>query len=178
FRPDVLMDAERIKALLVELGERLAERGIEARMFVVGGAAMALGFSRTRVTRDIDAIFEPKTSIYSEATKMAEEHHLPPDWLNDGVKGLVPDRRDQEVGTEFTTRGIAVQIAGARYLFAMKSMAARAEGDLEDLRVLAAELGMTSVDAAIDLVEEYYGPERIPPRTRYVLEEALAAPPT
>jgi hypothetical protein len=58
-----LFDADQIRALLVELGQRLDARGIEARLFLVGGAAMALAFSRRRVTRDLDAVFEPKKEI-------------------------------------------------------------------------------------------------------------------
>jgi len=47
-----LLDAAGIRELLVELGLRLDARGARARLFLVGGAAMALSFRRDRVTRD------------------------------------------------------------------------------------------------------------------------------
>jgi hypothetical protein len=72
----VLFDADRIVELLTELGARLHRRGIEARIFIVGGAAMALAYNRTRVTRDIDAVFEPKTVVYDEARAMAAADDL------------------------------------------------------------------------------------------------------
>lgn len=141
-----------------------------------GGAAMALAFNRERVTRDIDAVFEPKQEVYAEAATMAADLALPPDWLNDGVKGLMPDRRraDGDVGTQFISPGIAVQVASAEYLFAMKAQAARVEADGSDLRYLAAHLGLTSVPDALELVERYYGAHRLLPKTRYLLGEILA----
>lgn len=168
-------DRVRIEALLTELGARLHRRDIEAHLFVVGGAAMALAFNRRRVTRDIDGIFEPKLDVYAESARMADELGLPPDWLNDGVKGLVPDQRGPEVGTELSVPGLAVQIASARYLFAMKAMAARVEADGDDLRLLAQHLRLRSAAAALALVEEYYGASRLSVRTQLLLEELLPA---
>lgn len=66
-----LIGADQIRMLLLELGRRLDSRGIEARLFLVGGAAMALAYNRDRVTRDLDAVFEPKQEIYAEAARMA-----------------------------------------------------------------------------------------------------------
>lgn len=170
-----LLDAERIRELLVELGRRLDQQGLRARLFVVGGAAMALAFATRRATRDIDAVFEPKTAIYAEAATMADEHGLPADWLNDGVKGLLPDRVPAQVGTEFEATGLTVEVASAEYLFAMKAMAARAEVDADDLEVLARQLGLRSAEEAIQLVERYYSPLHLKPVTRYLLEDVLAA---
>ena len=46
-----LFDRDTIEALLRDLGQRLADRGVEGRLFVVGGAAIALAYGRRRVTR-------------------------------------------------------------------------------------------------------------------------------
>ena len=56
-------------------------------MYIVGGSAMALAFSRDRVTKDIHAVFDPKAVIYAGARRMADEMGLAPDWLNDGCQG-------------------------------------------------------------------------------------------
>jgi hypothetical protein len=42
-----------------KLGARLAANGIEARLFLVSGAALAPAFGRRRITRDLDAVVEP-----------------------------------------------------------------------------------------------------------------------
>lgn len=166
-----LLDAERIRGLLVELGRRLHARGIAARIFLVGGAAIALAYSARRATRDLDGVFEPKTEIYAEAALMAEEAGLPPDWLNDGVKGLLPDRAAAEIGSHFDSEGISVSVASAEYLFAMKAFAAREEVDTDDLRFLVQHLGLRDATEAIDLVERFYAPHRLKPVTQYLLED-------
>jgi predicted nucleotidyltransferase len=159
---------------LVELGRRLDERGFEARLFLVGGAAMALAYSRDRVTRDLDAVFEPKREIYQEAARMADDLGLPENWLNDAVKGLLPDQVEPIEGTgSFSTRGLRVGVASAEYLFAMKAQAARQETDGDDLRELARVIGITTTAQALDLVERFYGSGRLRPKTQFLLEDIL-----
>ena len=171
-----LFGPERIRALLEDLGRRLDDRGIEARLFLVGGAAMALAYGRDRVTRDLDAVFVPKAEIYEEAKRMANDLGLPDDWLNDAVKGLLPDRSEPiEGSTSFTTRGLHVGVASAEYLFAMKAQAARQETDGADLRYLVEVLGIGSVAQALDLIERFYDPVRLRPNTRLILEDIIGA---
>lgn len=170
-----MLDGERVRSLLTELGARLADRDIEGRLFLVGGAAMALAFSRARVTRDLDAVFEPKREIYDEAAALAREHGLAEGWLNDAVKGLLPDKVAPIAGTaSFSAPGIHVGVASAEYLFAMKAAAARQETDGEDLRLLAGVLGITTIAQALDLVERFYRPDRLGAKTQLFLEGILA----
>jgi len=51
---NVLLDRAQLERAFTELGERLLRRGVVADVFIVGGAAMALAYDATRVTRDID----------------------------------------------------------------------------------------------------------------------------
>lgn len=119
-------------------------------------------------------MFEPKTEIYDEAARMAVEHRLPDGWLNDAVKALLPDRTPPSEGTgTFRTDGLQVGVASAEYLFAMKAQAARVETDGDDLRTLADELGLRSVDAALELLDRYYSPGHLRPVTRLLLESIL-----
>jgi len=73
------MDRNEITATLTALASRLAEKGLEGEMYIVGGAAIALAFDARRSTRDIDAVFEPKMAIYEAASEVAEELGLPAD---------------------------------------------------------------------------------------------------
>jgi predicted nucleotidyltransferase len=169
-----LLDAEQIRQLLTDLGARLANRGIEARLFLVGGAAMALAFSRRRVTRDLDAVFEPKREIYEEAAKLGRDWGLPEDWLNDSVKGLLPDKVQPLEGTSsFSAPGIRVGVASPEYLFAMKAQAARQETDGDDLRTLAKALKIRNVQQALDLVARFYGADQLTMKTQLILEDIL-----
>src|SRR5947209_3790376 len=103
---------------LEELASVLAARGIEGRLFVVGGAAMALAFDARRMTRDIDAVFEPKAEVYHAAEDVAARLGLPDGWLNDAVKGFVPGT-DPEALPIFERPGLSVSAASARFLLAM-----------------------------------------------------------
>jgi hypothetical protein len=86
------MNRSEIVAALQALARRLEARGLEADLYVVGGAAIALAYDSRRATRDIDAVFVPKLEVYREAERVAEELGLPVGWLNDAsrVSSWVP----------------------------------------------------------------------------------------
>lgn len=162
----------RIITALEALGEELAGQGVQGQVFIVGGAAMALAFSTRRVTKDIDAVFEPKALIYQAAERVAERLGLPEDWLNDGVKGFLPGV-DRDARPLPGIRGIEVTSGSARYLLAMKLLAMRFGEDDDDIQVLLRQAGITTADEALDLLALMY-PDRDPPlKTRLFLEEIL-----
>lgn len=133
-----------------------------------GGTVMCLVFHARPATKDVDAVFEPKDTIYAVAREMAEEYGLPPAWLNDGVKGFLSARGDFEMFLDLP--GLRMWAASPEYVFAMKCLAAR-DDDLQDIRLLMERLGLKDVDSAFDVVERFYPRDRIPPKTRFVLEE-------
>ncbi len=159
-------------AELQALGDELTSQGVHGQIFVVGGAAMALAYSTRRVTKDIDAAFEPKTVIYAAAARVAEQHGLPDDWLNDAVKGYLPGP-DDDARPVPEIRGLEVTTASPRYLLAMKLMAMRFGEDDEDIELLLKECGIETAKEALDLLQHLY-PHREPPvKTRLFLEELL-----
>jgi hypothetical protein len=162
-RPEIL------KALQA-LSDELSARGVRGQIFIVGGAAMALAYSTRRVTKDIDAVFEPKSSIYEAAAKVAENLGLPEDWLNDAAKGFMPGG-DGEARPVPDIQGIEITTASPRYLLAMKLMAMRFGEDDEDIELLIRECGLHTAEQAIELLEHMY-PTREPQlKTRLFLEE-------
>jgi len=74
---DVLFGRAEMERAFTALGERLARRGVVADVFVVGGAATALAYDATRVTRDIDATVCPAWVVIEEARHVADELGLP-----------------------------------------------------------------------------------------------------
>jgi hypothetical protein len=162
----------RIIAALEALGEELTSQGIRGQVFIVDGAAMALAYSTRRVTRDIGAVFEPKTAIYRAAERVAERLELPEDWLNDGVKGFLPGA-DREAVPLAEVNGIEVTTASARYLLAMKLLAMRFGEDDDDIQILLGQTGIQTADEALALLARMY-PHLDPPlKTRLFLEEIL-----
>lgn len=155
---DVELDATRIRALLAELDTRLADKGIEAKVFLVGGAAMALAYDARRTTMDIDGVFVPRDVVLDAAAEIAATHHLPKHWLSDGVVQLMPLHDDDHPRSEKIGRALTIEIASPRYLLAMKAMSSRqSRGDLDDAAVLCNDLGIAKVSGIEEVVARYFG---------------------
>lgn len=170
---DDLLTGERIRALLQLLGDELERLGESGELLVVGGAAMALGYGAREATRDIDAVFEPKKTIYDAAALIAERESLQPGWLNDAMKGFLHGEDvDQRVVIEHPA--LRVSVASPRYLLAMKLLSARIERDADDIALLLDLAGITDVDEALDLVEMAYGPDRLTVKSRLLVESLLS----
>jgi hypothetical protein len=124
------------------LGERLARRGVVADVFVVGGAAMALAYDATRVTRDVDARFLPHGIVVEEARRVAQDLGLPSWWLNEQASVYISGKDDPGKRRVFDHPGLRVMAASPEHVFAMKALAARAR-DVDDLRLLAGIVACT-----------------------------------
>jgi hypothetical protein len=167
---------KRIIAALEALGAELAGDGVSGQIFVVGGAAMALAYSSRRVTRDIDAVFEPKMAIYEAAARVAARLELPEDWLNNAVKGFLPGA-DPDALAFPPIPGIEVTTASPRFLLAMKLLAMRFGEDDDDIRVLLRASGVRTVDEALSLLAQMYPLLEPPLKTRLFLEQVLGEEP-
>jgi hypothetical protein len=167
------MDRHEILELLTELGRRLAARGIEGEMYVVGGAAIALAYDERRSTQDVDAVFEPKQAVYAAAAEIAAERSLPDGWLNDAVKGFLAVA-DEEAAAVLEVPGLRVSSASPRVLLAMKVLAHRVGEDEGDVRLLAGELGLERAGDVLRLAESVYG-ERLDAAARFFVEQLFDA---
>lgn len=158
-----------IERLLQELAGELDRRGVQADLFLVGGAAMAVAYDARRVTRDVDAVFAPKQAVYDAARSIAARQGLDEDWLNDAVKAFLPGA-DPAAREVLSWPGLRVDVASPRYLLAMKLLSAR-EGDADDIRLLYAQCGFSRAAEGLALVEAAYPARPILPRVRFLLEE-------
>jgi len=162
------MDRDEILRALRALGERLEAKGIVGEMYVVGGAAIALAYAERRSTRDIDAVFEPKTAIYEAAAVVAEDLALPPGWLNDAVKGFLVE--DPDAVPVLEAPGIRCMVASPRMLLALKVLAHRVGEDEDDVRMLADLLRVRTAREVLTMAEEVFG-DRLEPAARFFVEE-------
>jgi len=167
-----MLDRNQILQALEGLAADLESRGVTGELFVVGGGAMALAYSNERVTKDIDALFEPKAVVYEAAQRVAEQLGLEPNWLNDAMKAFLHGA-DADATVYFEQPGLSVRVASPRYLFIMKAMASR-ESDYDDLRVLYRLAGLASAREAFDLIESSYPRAAIKPIVQYVIEGIAA----
>lgn len=166
----VLMGRVDLERAFAALGERLVRRGVVADLFIVGGAAMALAYDATRVTRDVDAMFVPHGVVIEESRAVADELGLPPWWLNEQASVYVSGKDDPGKRRVFDHPGLRVMAASPHHIFAMKALAARTR-DVDDLRTLARLAGVNSVDDALRLCRDFYPEEAVSSRAQGVLQE-------
>lgn len=169
---------ERILAALSILNEKLQAEEVIGEICLFGGTAMVLAFNARLSTRDVDAVFQPPEVFRRAALEIAEELGLPEDWLNDGVKGYVshaPEYTSDDLPQMPHLRMIRPT---AEYLLAMKCMAARSpsyatKGDREDIVFLLNHLKLKEADAVFKVVEKFYSPDHIQPKTDFLIHELL-----
>ncbi len=114
------------------------------------------------MTRDVDAIFEPKTSVDEAAREVAMTRGWPDDWLNDATKGFAPGP-DPHQRVVLATKNLEVAVASPEYLLAMKLLASRFDKDVEDIRLLYSQLGFTTPEEGMDLLERFYPRQQLQP---------------
>jgi hypothetical protein len=168
------LDATEIRRLFSLLNEELARVGINGELYVVGGAVMCLAYAARPSTQDVDALFRPATEVRHAAARVAMQVRLPPDWLNDGVKGFMSQQGDFAPFIELPN--LRVLLAQPEYLLAMKCLAFRIGSefhDEDDVRYLLRLLDIRSFEQVQATISRYYPLERFPQKTFYALSELL-----
>jgi hypothetical protein len=165
------MTQDQILQAFKALNDELAREGVKGEVGVVGGAAMVLAFNARESTRDVDAVFDPSGKVRAAAMRVAEAQGLPIDWLNDAVKGYMPqDTQPRSILLDLPF--LSVWAPPPQYLLAMKAIAARFDSnDAADLRTLIRHMELRRVEDVLEVVERYYPRNQIPAKTQYFLEE-------
>ncbi len=158
------------------LDDELGRMDVEADLFVVGGAAMAVAYDARRATTDVDAVFVPSKEVRTAASRVAEELGLEEDWLNDSVKGFLPGEDAEQVGV-YEGTNLHVAAASPKFLLAMKLMALRAERDIDDIKTLYEICGLTTAEEGLEVLESFYRQDLILPRVQFLLQEMFPEPP-
>jgi hypothetical protein len=149
-------DAEEIRDALALVASSLRAEGVDARIYVVGGAAMALAYYDRDLTRDVDCVFGPEDAVKRAAAAVAAQRGYPPDWLNNAVQMYVPIHGERDVAMVLESGSVSVTVAGPRLMLAMKLHAARGRRDFRDIEVLLARCDVATRDDAISIFEEFY----------------------
>jgi hypothetical protein len=164
-----LLSRDQIEAALAALDDELRRRGVRAEVYLVGGAVMCLALNARPATKDVDGWFTEPEAVRAAARAVAAAMNLPDDWLNDAAKGFVP----QGAGFERwrALPNLDILVADDRTLLAMKCAATRTQEDTADIAFLAKRLGLASTADVLAVVLSYFPEERLPVRTRLILEE-------
>ena len=183
----VRFDRDTLEEAFRDIGDRARRDRKIVEIAVYGGAALILTLDGRPATRDVDvAIHNDAPWLRQQVRAVAEERGWPEDWLNDGVKGFLSDgdgnRGARALFASYpddTEPGLRVFVAAPEYLFAMKCMAMRVDGDASldrrDIEMLARALQIKSAGDALALVSKYYPGDRISPKTLFGIEEMFGA---
>lgn len=156
--------ADSLEDAFGELSRELQRRNVRAHIYVIGGAAMALGFDDRRQTMDVDALIKKGHGPVVEAVRrIGRRRGWPDTWLNEHAASAIPRGKDRRARTAYGDRNLVVTAASAEHLLAMKVRAARAK-DREDIAFLAERLGLSSGREVLDLHDEAF--PRDPPKRR------------
>ena len=162
-----------MRALFDALSEKLRRKRARANIYVVGGSAMALAYTRERITRDIDARIDAGHGALIEAVhEVATEQGLANSWLNDQAVSAIPKARDARARTLYATEHLTVTGASAEHLLAMKLEAGRA-ADEGDIAALVKLLGLRSIEEGVEIHRRLFPESR--KDTQSLVADALGA---
>lgn len=162
--PTELLDVARLRDILEELVDRLIDRGTAARVYLVGGAALALAYydeGERRLTNDVDASYFPAEEVADVVEAIATRYGLRNDWLNRRAAQFFPPQGLPE-GLVVINRGsVSIMVGPPRLLLAMKLRAARLGRDNDDIAVLLRRCDIRSVDEAKAVLDGCYEGEEV-----------------
>jgi hypothetical protein len=171
------LSPDDIRSLLSDLADVLTAEGVEAKVTLVGGAALALAHYDRHGTVDVDALIYPAEEVQRAAREVARLRGLRPDWLNNAAQAFLPVADFGEDPVFVDRYGtLIVDVATPRTLLAMKLRASRPAKDKDDIAVLLRACDIHSVEEAGRHLELFYGGEQeLSPLGTAIVEEALGS---
>ena len=95
-----LLGRRGLLELFEELSRELRFQGARAQIYIVGGAAMSLAYSRERITMDVDARIDTGHCRLTEAVRtVGRRHGLGDSWLNEQATTAIPRSADARART-------------------------------------------------------------------------------
>ena len=159
--------------LLDELSERLMRKNARASIYIVGGAAMALAFDRSRTTHDIDERIDTGHGALVEAVhEIAHRRGLPKSWLNDQATPKMPMAPDRRARTLYASEYLTVTGASGEHILGMKLESGRAF-DQRDVITLVKHLNIRTVEEGAGIHGRLFPHSRKGDRAREMMEMAL-----
>jgi hypothetical protein len=154
----------------VEIGisalvDELVRAEVTSRIQIVGGAALMLQVGRIVLTSDIDILHAGGAEFANAVDKVARLHRWPTDWINSAANMWASNFDSEDDWNIHLSRGsVTVQVASTSLLLAMKLQAGRGRRDAEDIELLLAAIGVTSLKEASAIFDRYYPTETMAPK--------------
>jgi hypothetical protein len=148
------------KAYLSELSRRLVAAGVEARILLFGGGALAFEHNARDATKDLDVLlFEPGAG-YAKlfSSEISGIYGIENDWINDDGSRFVTEEIKAAAKVFWRLPGLTILTPPLDALLAMKILSMRIgpqHSDSSDIVFLIKKLGLVDVEDALSLVDKY-----------------------
>jgi hypothetical protein len=165
-----LLDRKMLEKAFEKMGEVLARKKVMGEIAVYGGTAVMLQLEYRENTADVDCVVGVGHGpVMDAAREVGRRMGIGTSWLNEGVSvytsrsakpdDLIPYGSYPKSGRPH----LNVILAKPEYLVAMKVEALRrtASRDIDDLTMLASNLGLRTAQDIFNMHALYFGPERI-----------------
>jgi len=159
-----------ITQLLQELDQVLTYNNKEVTIYILGGANIALTIDHFRTTTDIDVEVKKGEEYIAEAANIIANAHpevdLQEDWINDVFTnywgGITAwnwlDNKDADKPTVyFSGNALRVELASKEMMLALKTMSARPEKDMDDIKKLMDITGINTLPKLKKNLERFSG---------------------
>lgn len=159
--------------LLTEVAEILQRQRVVAQVYIVGGAAMALGYDSERYTVDVDAlVLDGYDRLIKAVHEVARRRGLLTSWFNEQAVPFISKARDTRPLVVFDHPALRVFAASPEHLLAMKILASRPD-DVNDIHKLLDILNITTSAEAVEVVGRYFPLEDLNERSLRTLRRIL-----
>ena len=167
------LDNAGIREAFDELAQRLTKRGVHARIYVAGGAAMALMHDEGRLTRDVDAsITFGYEDVIQEVHEIARERGWPTTWLNEQATMYMPPESERHGAIAHERPGLSVVVASVEHMIAMKARSARRTDESDFSRLLTLK-DVDSSQTVAEIVSRVFPGEPLGPRQTLWVDEIV-----
>jgi len=183
------VNREDIKKYLQVLGQELQQRQVTGQILLADRIVMLLDVRKPEGRKDIKAYLQgdksaihiPKSidayfggrgaAVRDAALVIAQQEGLPRDWLEDALVDFFFKQPGNEQWLEYP--GLRVFLAPIAYVLAMKVAAVGTPQDIEDIKTLAAKLGITNVQQMLTYVTKYIPEQLLTQEMRLRVEQSF-----
>ncbi|HLN16420.1 MAG TPA: hypothetical protein VK277_06645 [Acidimicrobiales bacterium] len=167
------MTRDEMQGALMELGTQLESEGVQAKLWLVGGAVMVLAYQSRDASDDLDAAVYPPDEVLRIAREVGLRRGLEADWLNDAAKIYIPLAVEPDWQFLGYYGALEVLRADDHTMLAMKLRASRGRRDQDDIAYLIARCGFTSEAEVMQMYERYFPEDPLPQRARPLIRAVL-----
>ncbi|MEO6125286.1 MAG: hypothetical protein ABIR32_16405 [Ilumatobacteraceae bacterium] len=156
--PAPLINRTQLESAFDVLSEKLVARAAEATVVLFGDAAMMFAHDARTEIHHVDAAATPRGQTMGAAREAAQQLDLPLHWFTDERAGSLPKHLDDDIDDLWVKPNLVVKTLSAELLLAITALAPNRPEDIDDIRTLAASLGITSsIDVEVLVAEIYPG---------------------